>query len=207
MSLGLTLILVLFVLEVLGYFKTLAGMLKMHRVSLCVFFGALTASYIVPPACTGGTKIYWMPYIILTAYSVYLLSGLTEPPKALGSALIASCVLRAVSLVVPVQPSGIIYEPYALYTVASAVLNMFTAKNESEAVFNPLFSFLIFAALLLFSASTTEFFPQKALSGIVISSFAGMLPPMLSRKKREDKTVCVVKTHRISSSNKKNLEK
>ncbi len=209
MPIGLTGISVLFLLEVCGCGERLClkELLKMRHVPLSVLLGVLTASYFVPPLKMTHTEVYWLPYSVLAAYAVYLLSKLEKPTDTLVNALIMAVSLRVTSLIVPVQPCGVIYEPYAVYTAVACALSAFVSNDASEAVFHSLSSFLIFAFLLLFSENVTEFFAPKMISAIVVTAFVGMLPSLVKRRMNKKEAARIVKIHRFSIRDKKSLEK
>ena len=177
MPLGLVLLLVVILLCLSGRGEAVTDAMALSARGASVFLGALVLSYLVPPLSADGAQLYWLPFLLLSAYAVFLSTRLRRPWRGLLFALLSSGGMALLSLALPVQPTGLLYEPLVLYALFAALFALPAAQNGRDALYLSFVPLMLFHALLFLTGRSTVFLPAALLFAVCLAG-ALSLPPV-----------------------------
>lgn len=182
MPLGIVILMVAAIFVLAGHGQELCFTLHLKRAGTLVLLFSLIISYMVSPYTLEGVSLFWLPYLLLTGYSIHLLLNLSHPLRSLfGSAFSAFCIFMLSFLISP-QPKGYIYEPFVIYALVCSVLSILFGYSRSAAVFNSLVSILLFNTALIFGGSYHTLMAPAALTALCLSGCISVLPILLTQK-------------------------
>ena len=191
MPLGIVIIMVTAIFLLAGHGQELCFALFLSRKWTLVLLFSLIISYMFSPYTLEGISIFWIPYLLLLAFSVYLLIHLSHPFRSIFcSALTAFCIFMLSFLISP-EPTGYLYEPFVIYALVCSLLSIIFAYNRSSAIFNSLVSMLIFNTILIFRGTYGKLLASSAFTAACLSCCISVLPILLTQK------VTVFRTRRV----------
>ncbi len=176
MPAGIIIILILTVLIAFGFGQRIQDGIALNKKSAVFFFLLLTFSYIVDPLYLEGVTAYYLPFITLLCYSVMLLFRLKHPMKSLLLSILSAFILYLFAQVISPQPIGLIYEPFFIYALITAVTSTVFSYGIRSVVFNSVFSFILFNAALIFTEEYNVILHHDVFGAICFSALIAYYP-------------------------------
>ena len=184
LPLGLVLLLAVLFLCVSGRGETVTDALALSGRGTAVFLGALILSYLVPPLSADGIQLYWLPFLLLSVYAVFLSARLRRPLRGLLFAVLSAGSMALISLVLPVQPVGLLYEPLALYALFAALFALPAARNERDALYLSFVPLTLFHGFLFLTGRLTVFLSASFLFAVCLAGALSLPPVKFLREHR-----------------------
>lgn len=179
---GIVIILILTVIILFDFGRTLHYHLALTKAGAVILFSSLTLTYIINPLYLEGVSAYYLPYLILVFYSLKLLLNLKHKIISLLLGTVSALVLYFTSQIVPPQPIGLIYEPFFIYSLIIAVINILFSYGIRSLIFNSIFGFTVFNSILIFTNQYNVVLPHSAFSAVCISALIACYPVSLLSK-------------------------
>ncbi len=182
MPTGIVIILILTVIILFDFGRAVPYHLALTKTGAVALFFLITLSYIINPLYIEGVSAYYLPYLILVFYILKLLSKLKHKLISLLLGTVSSLALYLTSQIISPQPVGLIYEPFFIYALIVAVINILFSYGIRSLIFNSVFSFTVFNSILILTAQYNVILPHSAFSAICISALIACYPVSLLLK-------------------------
>lgn len=182
MPTGIVIILILTVIILFDFGRAVPYHLALTKTGTVALFFLITLSYIINPLYIEGVSAYYLPYLILVFYILKLLSKLKHKLISLLLGTVSSLALYLTSQIISPQPVGLIYEPFFIYALIVAVINILFSYGIRSLIFNSVFSFTVFNSILIFTEQYNVILPHSAFSAICISALIACYPVSLLLK-------------------------
>ena len=176
MPLGLVILSALIFLTLAKKGERICFCLKLKPFMAIIFMLSLIISFIFSPYLLQGVYVYYIPLTICILYLGFLFFRLSHPTKSIFTAVLTACILLLTSILVSPEPKGLMFEPFAIYTLVATLCTVLFSYSESSVIFNSLCAFLIFNVTLLFFESYFSLFDGKIFSALCTSAFLSFIP-------------------------------